>query len=33
MNLFIEYYEKYEISPVKQNISNIDLYYKKREII
>ena len=30
---FIEYYEKYGIHPVAQNISNIDLHYKKRRAL
>ena len=30
-NDFIEYYDEYQISPVKQDISDIDIHYKRRE--
>jgi 2-polyprenyl-3-methyl-5-hydroxy-6-metoxy-1,4-benzoquinol methylase len=31
MNKFIEYYGKHEISPVKQDLSDINIHYAKRE--
>lgn len=30
-NDFLEYYSKYNISPVRQNISDIEIHYERRK--